>query len=465
MSGPQDTAFVHCVHNVTVVVQRAATVYCRFIPGLTQHSGACSKQVVQVLTAQGEALPLASPLGEDTADPSRLVEPVLARHEAPWAERRTARRPIDALPSRWLSGRYYLWESSDGAISRFQPFLVQHAPKLVDYLLLRARLARGGSARLRLLCSERTATPLAHQLLSSLRLAADLVTLADGGRYMPDELWLTGFYSKDSTAPSILSLFRRLQFALRPPPPFAWADTPRQTFYSPGIYLQRDRDPAGALRQRGLAREAANEEELAAALRQDGVESVRLGKASLREKAAVLEGASLIVTPVRPGWIGSNRVGSGRVGSGRVGLGRVGPGRVGSGRIRSDPIRSRWKCHIGSSAGGWDRIDEGLGLRLLRREMQPFGFSRKHTSPPPLSPGWRQHHQPAARFLPSACMALPRSGGPGILLRLLELLRGARPLAARPARVRAREAARSVSRAGGSIDRAAHRGSGGWPME
>ena len=66
------------------------------------------------------------------------------------------------------------------------------------------------------------------------------------------------------------------------------------------LYLQRETQGSREHNDnhQGATRAAANEAEVAAALRARGFTILRLGRASLRDKAAALAGASLVLTPV-----------------------------------------------------------------------------------------------------------------------------------------------------------------------
>jgi hypothetical protein len=122
-----------------VFAPRAAT-YCRAALGTSGNESStqqrwCLSEPMQVLTPTGEALSQVSPEG----DVQVAAEPATT----PFVELRDARARTEQLPQRELRGAWYLWESYQYA-KNYQHYLVQHAPKLADYLQLCAMLRAAG---------------------------------------------------------------------------------------------------------------------------------------------------------------------------------------------------------------------------------------------------------------------------------------------------------------------------------
>ena len=131
--------------------------------------------------------------------------------------------------------------------------------------------------------------------------------------YTIHRCFVSSYYGVDSTAPAVLRTLRLLRAhadaprrrgsgggGLPAPLPLALPPLLAAASVSLRVYLQRDPAPSREHNDNaaGRGRRVRNEEAVAAALRQAGYVTLRLGRASLIEKAAALRAARRVVTPV-----------------------------------------------------------------------------------------------------------------------------------------------------------------------
>ena len=296
-SHPWTPPNLRTIDDALVVFSPRAATYCRTaLPTSANESTQqrwCLSEPLQVRTPAGEALTQVSPAG----DVQVAAEPA----STPFVELREARAPIEQLPQRELRGAWYLWESYQYA-KNYQHFFVQHAPKIADYLQLCAKLCTAREEVPRLLLTKQRNTLLAQDIMSSLGVTNVTVLHEWKARYRIERLYVSSYYRLDSTAPAAVWLWKQLRWASTPRVPLVSPNLPAPHAVTPAglLYLQRNSEPSREHNDnaQGAARAVANEEELAAVLRVRGFTIIRSGRASLREKAAALAGALLVLTPV-----------------------------------------------------------------------------------------------------------------------------------------------------------------------
>jgi hypothetical protein len=233
-------------------------------------------------------------------------------------------RAAESHSARWpdhdQASSFYLWTTSSWA-SNFEHLMSQYVPKLVDYWRLR-EVYRGHPAAAAppwLLLPTTATNSWVDQLVRALQLDSFVIPLEvpHDARYLVRRLYVQRAFSTDSVASSAILLYRRLREAIirlpggSSPLPLIQLQSRSSAALGHGprrIYLQRETSPSAAHNDAfsgsgssvhfGAWRNVANEDQLVSAMEGEGFVAIRLGRATLVEKAHALRDAESIVTPL-----------------------------------------------------------------------------------------------------------------------------------------------------------------------
>ena len=173
----------------------------------------------------------------------------------------------------------------------YQHFFVELFPKLVDYLVVRAR----SRDPVPLLVPASCDNLLSRELFELFGVSRDVTILEPEGAWEVGTLYSSGFIPDyGGVGPKLVLAFRMLRERLGLHRRLG-ASTRR-------LYLARDPAPGANLERNdnaaGASRVIVNHDEVLKALGEHGFETVTLGANSLKEKVARIAGASVVVSPL-----------------------------------------------------------------------------------------------------------------------------------------------------------------------
>ena len=199
-----------------------------------------------------------------------------------WTELVETRRDVSQLPVRHLAGHYYFWESYR-FVDNFAHWMNQHAPKLRDYMRLRARGAPVG-----LLMHPRRDTSLAREYLHLLNLSATVLEM--GVHYTVDVLSVSPYRDNfDSSEDNVWILRAPVELVARRPAVRAPA---------PLVFLDRDvhANRSANNNAAGAKRVIRNHDRLAEALRRRGFAHVTTASMTLEDRVELFSALDTVVT-------------------------------------------------------------------------------------------------------------------------------------------------------------------------